>query len=277
MRRIHRLVAYGRFQARVAAHLARRRLRGAPPPRRFYVLFTHRSGSNLLRQCLDRLPGVACSGEILDRKHASGLPIRWIPRWAVMWHLAHAPAVRGRPVAGACLTLQQLEWRGVGPADLATAWPEARFVVLYRRRLADQYLSLRLARVTGEWTRRAGARPSPLVHVRLDPKAFRAFVASTRTAYARTLDDLGRRGVARLVLSYERLASDPQRVLDETAAPFLGVAARPVRLTLVKQGIYSPEQVVENFDEIRDIWDDPAYLQDYGEETPVSGARAAPG
>jgi LPS sulfotransferase NodH len=253
--------------------LARRQIRP------FFVLFTQRSGSQLLASYLNCLPGVVCLQEILHSHQVWGLPGTLRPRPVVVRHIRHSLNVGGAAHAGARIALDHLARRGLTPRELGDEFRTARFIVLYRRRLIDQYLSHVLAAKTDRWalTRRdAAAGAPPAVRIRVDRAAFVRYAGAMGRAYRAVLQDdtVRRRAV---LLAYEELVADPQAVVDARLAPFLGVPSRRVHTFYEKQGTRPPAEVVDNFAEVRDLWEDPGFVQRLGIEDPAPASPPGAG
>src|SRR5438046_1262735 len=111
----------------------------------FFVIASARTGSNLLVEYLNQIPGVHCLTEILNW-HAPLAPsrgtspagaIRHIRRWMQTVRTGHR---------GCKLFFNHLDDFGLGVRDLEAAFPGANYIVLYREALAEQFVSLELAR-----------------------------------------------------------------------------------------------------------------------------------
>jgi LPS sulfotransferase NodH len=244
---------------------ARSRLRRYPV-HPFFVLFAHRSGSGLLAEYLNCLQGVRCLREVLQTTTWWGVPRPDLSRRVVLRHLRHSLNAPGGPHVGARLALRHLVQQRLAVPDLAAEFPTARFVVLYRPCLADQYVSWHLAIQTGEWRRLRGERPrhpaSTRPRVRVHRAGFLEYARAVRTVYDGIFaaEAVRHRGV---VVAYDELVADPQHVVDTRLAPLLGVESCPVSARRSKQNTGSPEDVVVNFAEVRDLWADPAHRLSY--------------
>jgi len=118
--------------------------------RAFFMLSTPRTGSHMLVDYLNSIPGVSFSGEVLQPLMPEGLPLG--PPAAALRHIAYSLNNCRQTVCGVKLHGEHLAAHGLRVDDLRRHFPLARYIVLYRRSLADQYLSLLIAMSTGRWT-----------------------------------------------------------------------------------------------------------------------------
>src|SRR5947207_2523437 len=112
-------------------------LRPHAPFRAVFILATQRSGSNLVRDYVKRLPGVASHGEVLCTEFPYG-PSRKLPTAAALRHLRYALQTLDAPLRACKLMLDHLCDHQLTVDDLRAAFSDSRFIVLYRRWLAEQ-------------------------------------------------------------------------------------------------------------------------------------------
>src|SRR5207244_4288556 len=103
---------------------------------------TRRSGSNLLLGCLNSIPGVSFASEILNTSMFYGIRGRWITKKTVLRHIAYSINDCKHRICGAKLLKIQLDAHGLHLEDLKKHFPNARFIILYRRSLLEQFVSL---------------------------------------------------------------------------------------------------------------------------------------
>src|SRR5205085_10957081 len=109
-----------------------------------------RSGSNLLVDYLDGLPGVQSLSEILNWRTRIG-PRREVPTHGAIRHIRVSMQTLQSPLRGCKLFLSDLEDFRLTLEDLDGEFPDAKYIVLYRKSLAEQFVSLELARMTQQW------------------------------------------------------------------------------------------------------------------------------
>lgn len=215
-----------------------------------FVLATGRSGSHLLVDYLDSLPGVAFRREILNQAIPIGIPYRR-GKPAVERHITRAITSLRASVPGAKILLDQMRWAKVTVHDLRRLFPGVRFLLLYRESLAEQYVSFRVAQETSRWVSEPGTAPfTGQVHI--DPDAMARFFAEIRSLYADvTRHEWMRRRT--FALSYEELVGDPQGLFASALCPFLGVPFAPVRTRRTKQVGKLIDSVISNYAEVKPL------------------------
>lgn len=212
-----------------------------------FLISSHRSGSNFLLGLLNSVPGVSFASEVLHPHMYYGLRSFLISKNSVLRHIEHSLNACEHGLSGAKLLFDQMERHRLAPGDLRRRFPRARFLLLYRRSLVDQFVSWKTAEKTGIWQRTDGfSPPSPLL--RIDPEELKRFCLKTRTRYDTFLADPWIKERA-LVLDYESLAADPQGVFDRKVFPWLGQPASPVFSPFRKQSSGSGQRI-QNYAEV---------------------------
>jgi LPS sulfotransferase NodH len=198
----------------------------------FFVIASARTGSNLLVEYLNQIPGVHCLSEILNwrspiapspRTSSKGA-IRHIRRWLQTVRTAHR---------GCKLFFNHLDDFGLELRDLEIAFPGARYIVLYREALAEQFVSLEAARLTDQWLLLPGEKRKQHP-ITVDPAALRRFCDVTRRDYQQLLSHpaIYHRGS---IFSYEELVENPAQSMQQHVCSFLGVQAIEPQAPLCKQ------------------------------------------
>lgn len=218
-----------------------------------FIIATRRSGSNLLTGYLNSIPGVTIGPEILNSSMYYGLRERFISKRAVLRHIRHSLNAYRKRICGAKLLAVQMEHYGITMEDLKRHFPNARFIVLYRKSLLDQFISLKIAERTDCWQQLYGETvPEPLSSIAVNTEEFKAFAEFVPKFYAGIFANewMKERSVC---VSYEELKDDAQRVFQEKIFGFLGTT-RPILLSrYIKQNRRPVSEVVRNFDEIVDF------------------------
>lgn len=227
--------------------------------RPFFILATYRSGSNLLIDYLRKFPGVDCYGEIWLTTDTIGLyPQECMPAVARR-HLRQSLQSLPQPVRGVKLMLDQLEQCGLSVEDLRTMYPHAKFLILYREALVEQFVSHRLASVTGQWRSTKDAAPKDL-KVSIDPQQLVSFCQSTQRSYASVLDRSWLQSCS-VLMSYEQLAADPGGIFARQICPLLGIPAQEPKTELRKQNTLPLAERVSNYDQIQELLRSPLCQQ----------------
>jgi len=231
------------------------------PYQPLFVLASHRSGSNLLLDYLNRLPGVQSHSEILCRLFPTG-PARFQvgPR-ATVRHIRLSLHTLRTPTRGCKLMLDQLAASRLTLDELHAAFPNARYIVLYRQSLAEQYVSKQAALATEQWTL-YHERERKQTRVRVEPAALRTYCDRLRQRYQEALQRPWMPERA-LLLSYEELVADPARRLREDICPLLGAPPAEPQSFLIKQNKLPLAERVENFREVAALLNSPLCQQYY--------------
>ncbi len=244
---------------RRAGLLLRYRPRNVPEAPVF-VLATARTGSTLLVGHLNRFPDVRFLGEVLHPSARGGIR-PGAGRGASLRHIRHNLASIDGRVRGAKLILGQLAAHHVGVEDLRAEYPGVRFVVLWRRSVADQFVSMRLAQASGVWHARGSAAGTPTAPViDVDPADFARHYDRVARQYRSVLDRAWVRERS-LLVSYEAMVGDPQRLVDELLSPWLGMPAPTADADLVKLNRRPLDAVVRNYDEVRELMERELILE----------------
>ena len=253
-RDFHRLRSRARLYYQYALH-------GSKPKTSLLAVGTARVGSYLLTSYLHSLPDVSMRGEVLNPDAPQGLPYDPRHRATAVRHLRISVLSQAAPISGAKILLGQLERHGLMVADLHRVTPNRKFLIIYRRSLADQYVSTEIARRTGSWLLTEQGRPRR-VSVHVDREDFRRYCDRIRRLYRDLLADSGVTERA-LILSYEDLAQDPGGVFRRAVCPFLDIPYHPVRTGFLRQNPSPINEKVSNFQDVADMLTGPEATQDY--------------
>lgn len=235
-------------------------------PRRItphFIVCTERTGSNLLLSYLNSVPGLSFAGEILHPDQVHGIPSTNTSKEAVIRHIRYSLNQCRHERGGVKLRADQLKAHDLDVRQLREHFPSCKVIILYRRSLADHYLSRQIALATGQWIARGGEKGARLNgKIRIDRDDFVKHCGEVQEFYARTLGSEGVRSYA-VVLSYEELVANTREVFGRKLFPFLGVTPAEVATDLVRQRTSHPRDVVENYESVRDLWEDPRFRLDY--------------
>lgn len=217
--------------------------RWVAPERRFVIVTTGRTGSELLVSLLDSHPAIRCESEILAIR-------RLFPTEMVLRRSAKA-RFQGADAYGFKLLAHHVGLQdGANPSGYLRRFHERgfKFVVLERRDWLQQAISsVRAAGTRYHYRKSDGATFSP---VRLDAMAVTAalfLIEDSVTSVRSTLAE-----IPQLKLFYEDDLADPerqQRTADRVCA-YLGLDPAPTGTDLVKLSPRNTSEQVENFDEI---------------------------
>lgn len=231
------------------------------PYQPFFLVAAARTGSNLLVDYLNQLAGVQCFSEILNWRSPIAPRLRTSPEGAILHVKRWLQTVR-TPQRGCKLFFNHLQDFRLSIAHVDAAFPSAKYIVLYREALAEQFVSLQLARLTQQWLLLPGEQQKQ-VPVIVDPTELRRFCQSVRQEYQEVLTHRAIRERS-IVLSYEELTEDPVGCLRDQVCSLLEVPAVEPQATLRKQNPQPLSQRVANYSEIAAFVLSPLSRQRYG-------------
>jgi LPS sulfotransferase NodH len=236
-------------------------LRPHTPYLTLFVLATHRSGSNLLVDYLNRAGGISCHSEVLCPTLAFGPLSRRTSPEAALAHIRRSLQTFSKPIRGCKIMLDQLERCGLAVDDLSEAFADARFVVLYRQSLAEQFVSLKSAALTNQWVLLPG-QESRSVQIRIDRGELRAYCEQIKSYYTTLLRAPGLAEKA-VLLSYEELIAEPEYWLGERICPLAGASPTSIQTEMRKQNTRSLADQIENYREVEALLLSPHCRQSY--------------
>lgn len=232
-----------------------------------FILAAPRTGSTLIEDYLNSVPGISMAGEILSPTLACGLAPRPEAKRRALEHIAMSLNSQPTAIAGAKFLLSHLPLHGLTLDDLRGAFPSARYLVMYRASLVEQCVSFQVAKISGKWVGRRGTERYQGA-IRLAPEDFLSYCRHQQEEYDQILNhswlpDCGR------IVCYEELASNPQLVFDKVVFPLLGLPVTPIVTQMEKQINRKPSEIIENYDEISEL------LAAHGTHRPSFGVASA--
>jgi len=249
------------FRAKIAAIYY---LRPRPVQKNCFILCSQRTGSNLLVSYLNCLPAVSFGSEILANNLPNSLRAVGISKKAALRHLRHFLNYLGRPLCGAKLMFPHLQMRNISLRELHKEFPQAQWIVIYRRNIFDQYLSYKMAWQASQWRllRQCDRPKLEKIRIQLDCNDALTHRDWLLQSYKEILEtpEIHERA---LWLSYEELSADPQKVFAEVVCPYLGVPASAVSTKLIKQNIWRYPEIISNYEEVKDFIERTDFTQNY--------------
>jgi LPS sulfotransferase NodH len=240
-----------------------------PAPRRLVVLCPPRSGSELLVDLLDQVPGLACSGEVLHQRKVRSLR-RFLEGRARLARLGGARAYGCKVLTHHLLP----EEDRFGPAKpivqglIDSGWT---VVQLRRRDVLAMALSHLQAQETGRWHERGDTAPEELPRIDADPGTVFAWLHAA-DSYQRWLDDLLADLPHHTVTYEDDLLDDASRqAAVDAIARLVGLEPAPVAARLRKGAPPDPWQRLQDPEPLRRLLRETAFadLADGGD--PAAG------
>ncbi|MDJ0795949.1 MAG: hypothetical protein QNJ51_03790 [Calothrix sp. MO_167.B12] len=221
------------------------------------ILCAPRTGSTLISSYLDSLNEFKSYGEVLNPElypfieKLNKLPFkRNLSLLKIKFILADNNA-------SVKLIFSQCEKLGVNVNDLEKNFPFVKFVIIYRSSLIDSYISYQRAKKTNEWFTTKNTNSQKL-SFRIDKDDFLNYCRRTKKLYYRCNSEalLNRS----MVVEYQKLSTEPQKLFQEEICPFLDITYTPVKSSLRKQIVTPLSELIENFDDISELINSPDTL-----------------
>ena len=261
---------------RLKVHARLRRkwwLRRHRPYQPLLIIATCRSGSNLLLSYLNQQPGVCTLSEVLSSQLPIGPRQDCLPPDKAIKHVRLCLQGEKTPVRGCKLMLYQLANCRLGMNHLHAAFPEAKYIVLYRESLAEQYVSHQLALSTRQYLLRPGEQRKQ-AELTIKPTELRAYCDDIRRGYCEVLHHRWLEGRS-VLLSYEELIDDPEHWLRDQICTLLGVQYAPLQTQLCKQNTRPLAQQVTNYRDVAALLQSPLCRQHHSWPWQRAGRKQA--
>jgi len=234
-------------------------LRRHTPYQPLFLVATCRSGSNLLMSYLAQQPGIAMLSEVLSSQLPIGPRRDCIPPAKAISHIRYCLQGEKTPVRGCKLMLYQLANCRLTLNEIQAAFPTAKYIVLYRQSLAEQFVSHQLALATRQYQLSAG-QEAKTAEVMIKSGELRRYCDEIRRSYCDVLKHswLADRAV---LLSYEELTANSAHWLEKKICPLLGVGYTPPRTHLRKQNTQPLADRVTNYRDVSALLQSPLCRQ----------------
>ena len=209
----------------------------------YFILSTHRSGTNLLVSLLNHVLPESChTGEPLHEWVKGKYGLQLTSKEASVYYVRCVlNSIRG-DMAGMKIMYHQLNSNKLSVKKLREEFPDSKIIVLYRRNIFEQYISFRLAKKTKVWVANDEYIPLEANKIEISEDKFRYFEHYVREAYRVMFDELGNDPNV-CILEYERVCKDEMGTLKKIAE-CLGV--NHVNL----EGVKKPNKIItKNYDE----------------------------
>jgi len=242
-------------------------------PEKFVVLTTPRTGSNFLVEVLDRHSDIRCYGELFHKstmesartlkpekimhsmKWRNANPLQFLEN---VWRQDH-----GKRITGMKLFFEH----NIQVTDAVLQNSTIKKIVLRRRNVVRQYMSLQIALGNKNWgTRRANVHSGNKVHI--DCNALQKFSEKVHSQHAVARGKIYNTGQQCLEIMYEDIVGPDREYFLKEVYDFLAVEYIPgIASDLIKQNPEPLSELIENFSEIEEALKGTAYeWMLYGDE-----------
>lgn len=226
-----------------------------------FVIATWRSGSNLLLSYLKQQPAVAMLSEVLCSRLPIGPSRDCLPTAQALQHIRFCLQGERTPVRGCKLMLHHLSNCNLAIDDLQTAFPAAKYIILYRESLAEQFVSLQIAQATRQFRLHDGEQQRQ-PKITASAAEVRNYCNDLRRRYHAVVNNPAIQGKT-VLLSYEELTADPNYWLQQQICPLLNVPFTAPETRIRKQSTRPLAQQIANYSEIAPLLQSPLCRQKY--------------
>ncbi len=215
-----------------------------------FIIASRRTGTNFLIDLLNSVPGVSFVPEILHSEMAYGIRRSFISKKTVLRHILHSIHACRDTICGTKFIFVQLEAHRITLENLNHLFPEAKFIILYRRSFFDQFVSLKIAELTDVWQTYGVFEPPRSFCI--DPNELKSQYLKIKFFY----EGIFKRSWLEsrsIVLTYEDLYGDPQEIFNRMIFPFLKLPVSEVSWKIRKQNLRQAQEIVENFEDLKPL------------------------
>lgn len=216
-----------------------------------FLISSERSGSHFLWTLLNSVKGVHLLGEVLNPGNRAGLRSVRQSAGSIRRHVQHCLSLCSGEIPGVKIVLYQLTQLGLSAGELKDWFPDAKFIILYRESLAEQFLSLQMAVRTGVWDSYHENRTTR--RLTLDPAELAEYVQVTEAEYRKLLSCARVRRNA-VIVKYEDLVDGAQSVFDNKLFAFLALPRCQVRAATVKVLQAPHRELISNWADVCDLF-----------------------
>jgi LPS sulfotransferase NodH len=242
-----------RLPLRRARHQRRLRVAARANSSRLYqplfVLALPRTGSSMLLDCLGSIDGVSVIDEVLNPTLVVGVRQRWISKRQALGHVSRSLDSLPDPIRATKFLLSQLKLHDISLDDLRRQIPSAKYLLIYREALLEQYLSFQTASSTGQWHDRGEGAKASRGPLRIEISDLERFCRRQREKW-REVTNFPWLAERAALVGYEELIADRQTVFEERIFPLLGLPSAPIATSLNKLGVKPLEERIGNYAEI---------------------------
>ncbi|TWU06949.1 Stf0 sulfotransferase [Symmachiella macrocystis] len=197
---------------------------------------------------LRSIPNVSMAHEFLNPVFYYGFRPRKNSKESLLLHVRRSINCLPGEHCGCKILIGQFPLHDISLAEFDAALPEPRYLLLYRRDVFRQFVSLKIAHQTKQYLANASEKLRT-TDVEVDMDELEDLYQLNATEYRSALDTTGINQRC-LPFAYEDMVADPQRLFDSELFPFLDIESARVSTGLVKQSNRPIEESVRNFREI---------------------------
>ena len=228
-----------------------------------FIIASARSGSYLLLSYLESHPEIYSLGEIINPDIVRGIRDRNISKREVLFHIKASLNSSKKRIGIAKLLSYQMKSHNLDIDEIRNEFPNAQFIVLYRKSLIEQYISYELSKASGIWKidkKKSSKKWKENDNkINVTPTELESFCSEIKEFYNNIFNKKWVQDEA-LLLSYEELVQIPKDFLSKKLFSFLGLPEVEIETEMKKMNEKNIEDIVENYTSIKNILEDKKYL-----------------
>lgn len=209
-----------------------------------FIVSTPRSGSNLLENYLVSTGHYKSVGEILSNRRVIGYEKnnRHKSIQLITFFCNFYPK---KPVL-IKIHLPQLHNTNLHFSNILTQYPDAKIIILYRKNVLEQFISLKKAKTTKEWRKVTPNQNTDDFTMKLHLEEYYAYKALKEAMFTDFVKEL--QNSNKIYISYEELTNNKEALFKRTLFPYLQIPYTATETKTVKQGVKTLPEYVSNYD-----------------------------
>lgn len=219
----------------------------------FFILGYPRSGSTLLLSYLNSHPNIRCINEPLDGSVYYGFSNQIKEPKLALSFLKLSLTCTSKSLSGAKIFLGQLYNLGITLDDIVGIHRKAKFIILYRRDLLEQYLSYEIAKQKGEFSWYPGYNEHKRT-ITINHHHLESYYESMTSDYRKLKTKLGQNSIS---ICYEDICNKTAEQTLNDIQEYLGCDLRELKTSMIKQNNWKLEETIVNYDELEELINSP--------------------
>jgi hypothetical protein len=227
-----------------------------------FIITEPRCGTTLFGGFLNSIKELSYKDEILNSNFPIGInPEKSNPQ-KTLKHIFYTMHAHFKSVVAAKIFFWHLEIFSLKPDDFKKLFPNAKFIIIYRCDIGKQYVSFRMAHRTKVWALKGKNKINGAIKLEIKKEDLLKFIEKTRNKY-RSLLNINWLHPNSIIVSYEELIEDPQKLFNEKIFPFLGLQPCKIYSDYRKINPKPISDKVSNYDSVKYIFESDTSIQKY--------------
>lgn len=221
--------------------------------RPLFLLARQRTGGNMVLDYLRSIPNVSMAHEFLNPAFYYGFRPKQNSKESLFLHVRRSINHLPGTYCGCKILIGQFPVHHISLAEFDEALRQPRYLLLYRRDILKQFVSLKIAHQTKQYLAQSSEKIRT-TDVIVDLDELEDLYQLNAAEYRSVLETPSVNERC-LTFAYEDVVAKPQELFDRELFPFLETNPSPVSTQLVKQNKRPIEETVTNYKDIEDRLD----------------------